>query len=110
MEEAIAPFHDIVTTTDARRALKLLADGERFDLILCDIRMPEMTGLEFHAELELANPAQASCVVMMSGGFPRRPGDPPIVLPRPLLEKPFTIEQILALMRDAMQRELRSTV
>jgi hypothetical protein len=41
----------------------------------------------------------------MSGGFHRRPGDPPIVLPRPLLEKPFEIKQVLSLMTAAMQRE-----
>ena len=41
----------------------------------------------------------------MSGGFNRRPGDPPVLLPSPLLEKPFTINQVLSLMRAAMQRE-----
>ena len=83
----------------------MLAAGHRFHLILCDIRMPEMTGIEFHARLERDNPAQASRVILMSGGFTRRPGDPPIVLPRPFLEKPFKIEQVLALMREAMPCE-----
>jgi len=30
------------------------------------------------------------------------------VLPRPLLEKPFQIEQVLKLMSEAMQREPRN--
>jgi signal transduction histidine kinase len=105
MQEVMEPFHDLVTMTDARRALELLATGEFFDVILCDMRMPDMTGLDFHTRLRSDNPAQANRVVLMSGGFTRRPGDPPIVLPRPLLEKPFIIEQVLALMREAMQRE-----
>jgi PAS domain S-box-containing protein len=105
MQEALAPHHDLVTTTDARHALELLAAGQRFDLILCDIRMPEMTGIDFHSRLHAADPVQASRVVLISGGFSRRPGDPPIALPRPLLEKPFTIEQVLLLMRKAMHRE-----
>jgi PAS domain S-box-containing protein len=105
MQEALAPYHDVVTTTDARRALELLAAGQRFDVILCDMRMPEMTAIDFHARLGTDNPAQASRVVLMSGGFTRRRGDPSIVLPRPILEKPFAIEQVLSLIREAMRRE-----
>jgi CheY-like chemotaxis protein len=105
MQEALAPYHDVVTTTDARSALELLAAGQRFDVILCDMRMPEMMGIDFHARLTADNPAQASRVVMMSGGFARRRGDPSLVLPRPILEKPFAIEQVLSLMREATRRE-----
>jgi signal transduction histidine kinase len=43
LQEAVEPAHDIVTTTDAHRGLEMLASGQRFDLILCDIRMPQMT-------------------------------------------------------------------
>ena len=64
-----------------------------------------MTGLDFHTRLEADDAGQASRVVLMTGGFTRRPGDPPIVLPRPLLEKPFTIVQVLSLMGEAMKRE-----
>jgi CheY-like chemotaxis protein len=105
MAEAMAPFHDMVTMTDAHEALELLAGGQRFDVILCDMRMPDMTGIDFHSRLGADNPSQASRVILMSGGFTRRPGDPPLVLPRPLLEKPFGIEQVLSLMREAMARE-----
>jgi signal transduction histidine kinase/CheY-like chemotaxis protein len=106
IQEALAPSHDVVVITDARRALKLLASGQRFDVILCDMRMPEMTGVDFHTRLGTDNAAQASRVVLMSGGYTHRAGDPAIVLlPRPLLEKPFSIAQVLSLMREAMQRE-----
>ncbi len=107
MQEALAPQHDVVTTTDASQALKLLAAGQRFDLILCDMRMPEMTGTDFCTRVGTDNPSQASRVVLMSGGYTRgHPGDPlPMALLRPLLEKPFAIEQVLSLMRESMQRE-----
>jgi PAS domain S-box-containing protein len=105
MQEALAVSHDVVTTTSVRHALALLAAGRRFDVILCDIRMPEMTGFDFYAQLQTDNPAQANRVVLMSGGVTPRHGDLPISLPIPLLEKPFELEQILSLMREAMQRE-----
>jgi PAS domain S-box-containing protein len=104
MQEAMGDTHELVTTTNAGRALELLAAGERFDLILCDIRMPQMTGIDFYAQLAIDDPAQASRVVLMSGGITRRHGDLPVTLPRPLLEKPFELEQVLALMREAMQK------
>jgi CheY-like chemotaxis protein len=105
VEEALASIHTVVATTDARQALQLLAAGQHFDVILCDIRMPEMTGVDFLSRLEIDNPAQASRVVLMSGGYVCRPEDPPIVRSRKLLEKPFTIDQVSSLMREAMQRE-----
>jgi PAS domain S-box-containing protein len=105
IKEALEPSHDVIAITDVRAALELLASGQHFDLILCDMRMPEMTGLDFHTRLEADDAGQASRVVLMTGGFTRRPGDPPIVLPRPLLEKPFTIVQVLSLMGEAMKRE-----
>jgi PAS domain S-box-containing protein len=105
MQEAMAPFHDVVTTTSAHQGLELLRAGQRFDLILCDMRMPSMTGIDFSVQLGTENPAQASHVVLMTGGYTRAPGDPSVALPRLLLEKPFNIEQVLLLMRQAMQRE-----
>src|SRR5690606_37778100 len=43
--------HEVVTTPTAAQALAWLKAGESFDVILCDIMMPQMTGMEFHAEL-----------------------------------------------------------
>ena len=103
IQEALALSHDVVTATNARQALERLAAGEVFDLILCDVRMPEMTGLDFYRVLAADNPDQASRVVLMSGGFTRRPGETASVFSRPVLEKPFEIEQVLALMHDALQ-------
>ncbi len=106
LEEALQTSHDVVATTEAGRALELLAAGQRFDLILCDVRMPRMTGLDFHAQLTALDPSQARRVVLMSGYFSRRPGDPPQVLPAPVLEKPFGIERVLLLLHESMQAEL----
>jgi PAS domain S-box-containing protein len=105
MQEALAPFHDLVTTTDAREALAWLAAGQRFDLILCDVLMPEMAGIDFHARLAKDDAAQASRVVLMSGGFSPRAGEAPMAPQSPVLEKPFAIAQVLSLMREAKQRE-----
>jgi CheY-like chemotaxis protein len=42
--------------------------GEKFDLILCDLMMPEMTGMDLHRELSRVAPEQASRMIFLTGG------------------------------------------
>src|SRR5437899_695748 len=51
-------------------ALALLAN-EAFDLVMIDIRMPELDGPSFYRELERRNPDQARRVMFMPGGAVR---------------------------------------
>jgi len=60
--------HDVTPAAGARAALELLGKGERFDAVLCDLMMPEMTGMDLHAELERAYPEMARRTVFLSGG------------------------------------------
>jgi len=60
--------HDVVVSTRARDALARIDGGERFDLILCDLMMPEAGGIEVHAHLERIDPKLASRIVFMTGG------------------------------------------
>jgi len=60
--------HDVTAVNRAREALELLDGGARFDVILCDVMMPEMTGMALHAELRRRIPDQADRVVFMTGG------------------------------------------
>ncbi|MFS8068297.1 MAG: ATP-binding protein [Byssovorax sp.] len=60
--------HDVEAVTSARGALDLLFAGRRFDLILCDMMMPEQTGEGLHAELAAKLPDQAERMVFLTGG------------------------------------------
>ncbi len=58
--------HEVVAHTDAREALPRLESGEvAFDVVLCDLQMPEMDGVEFVRHL--ANIAYAGGLVLVSG-------------------------------------------
>ena len=64
----LGSIHEVVTANRAQDALERIRKGERFDVILCDLMMPEMTGMELHAELVDAVPEQAEKVVFLTGG------------------------------------------
>ncbi len=59
---------DVVTAENPREALAGIDRGEDYDLIICDMMMPHMTGAEFHAELERRASALAERMVFMTGG------------------------------------------
>jgi signal transduction histidine kinase len=64
----VATSHDVVVVFRAQEALQRVKSGERFDVILCDLLMPEMTGINlYHALVEVA-PDQADRMVFMTGG------------------------------------------
>ncbi len=54
--------------TEAPDGLSRIESGERFDVILCDVMMPEMSGVEFYQKLQAIAPEQAARVVFVTGG------------------------------------------
>jgi CheY-like chemotaxis protein/anti-sigma regulatory factor (Ser/Thr protein kinase) len=60
--------HEVVVLTSAREAHARLTGGERFDVILCDVMMPEMSGMDLHQELESHAPELAERFVFLTGG------------------------------------------
>jgi two-component system cell cycle sensor histidine kinase/response regulator CckA len=60
--------YETETTTRAFEALELIRSGERYDLILCDLMMPDLTGMELHRELQKLAPDQADRMIFLTGG------------------------------------------
>ncbi len=93
--------HDVQVLTGARSALSRIGEGERYDVILCDLMMPELTGMDLHSELARVAPDQAERLVFMTGGA-FTPGAREFLerVPNPRVEKPFVIAQLRALVRE----------
>ncbi len=65
----LAPPHEVVIETGARAALGRIDGGDgRFDVVMCDLMMPEMTGMELHARLAASAPGLAARMVFLTGG------------------------------------------
>ncbi len=60
--------HDITCVGSAATALELISSGDDFDVILSDLLMPTMTGMDFHREVEAAHPEEAHKFVFMTAG------------------------------------------
>jgi len=60
--------HDVITTTSAQEALDRIRSGELFDMILCDLMMPQLSGMDLHAQLAEEVPDQAARMVFITGG------------------------------------------
>lgn len=81
--------HRVVTADSGREALERLSK-EHYDVILTDIRMPDIDGCALYREIERRWPAQATRVIFVTGDtlasalreFVSQSG-------RPVIEKPF---------------------
>ncbi len=86
--------HDVQTEDDAKRALQRCGE-ERYDIILCDIMMPSMSGDKFYSELKATQPTLESHVVFMTGGV-LTPNTEEFLasVDRPVLRKPLNLDEL----------------
>jgi CheY-like chemotaxis protein len=93
--------HDVEVATRARAALERLRGGEAFDVILCDVMMPEMSGLELHAELSRTDSRLAERIIFITGGaFSAQTQAVLDGMPNECISKPFDIGGLRALVSE----------
>jgi DNA-binding NtrC family response regulator len=67
-------------------------------VIVCDLMMPEVTGMDLYAELERSRPELVRRVVFMTGGaLTARAREFLARVTNPRLEKPFDLERLRAI-------------
>jgi signal transduction histidine kinase/ActR/RegA family two-component response regulator len=100
LRRALGRDVDVVLASSAHEALAILEHDVRFDVVLCDIMMPDVTGIELFERVSIEFPALRDRFVFMTGGafgatmqqFIDR-----AELPR--LEKPFDVRDLRRLIR-----------
>ena len=96
--------HDVVTASSGREALRLLRKDD-FDLVLCDLMMPDLSGQQLYDLAIEKQPHLAARFVFITGGaftataarFVKR-------VPNPVIEKPFSPQKL----RELVARSIAS--
>lgn len=103
LSEQIGRVHHVTVAPSADAAMGMLAGGQRFDVVLCDLRMPGMSGDVFYTRVRESDPELAQGFIFMTGvgfgadieRFLKSSG-------RPLLEKPFPAEDALTAIAEVV--------
>ncbi len=97
----LAPVHEVTVLHSGRAALEHLLEGAEYDVIFCDLLMPEMTGMDLFETLERRAPQVAGRFVFLSGGaFTSQARTFRERVPNPFLDKPCTAAVLLAAVGD----------
>ncbi len=68
MARLLKAEHDVVIMRDGREAAELLLAGRTFDVVFCDLMMPNMSGVQLYGRILASRPELAERVVFMTGG------------------------------------------
>jgi signal transduction histidine kinase len=91
------------TGTEALRMLTQDEEGQRFDMILCDLHMPELSGMDLHARLASVYPALADKMVFMTGGtFSEKSREFVNRVSNACIDKPIDLPRLRALLASAV--------
>lgn len=103
LAEFLEPLGHHVTFAETGRVALDRVEKEDFDLVLTDLRMPDLNGRELYAELQRRAPGLAARTIFvtgdtLSGNFEQFLDE----AGRPVIEKPFTPHEI----REIVSKEL----
>jgi signal transduction histidine kinase len=68
LDRVLSRRHDVTLAGDGAEALALIVAGRRFDLVLCDLMMPRLTGMDLFERVQELAPEQVSAFVFLTGG------------------------------------------
>jgi two-component system, OmpR family, KDP operon response regulator KdpE len=103
LERALAAHgYQVVSVADPHSAYEML-DESKFDLVLLDLRLPQMAGDTFFLAVVRRWPRLRGRVILMSGDpSPHQPEWPPELLECPVLQKPFSLDTLMGMVAGAL--------
>ena len=94
--------HEVLEAHSGKRALEILRDVERVDLMITDYAMPKMNGMELAT---IARELRPDLPILLATGYAELPSGPAIDLPR--IDKPYHQERLAAGIAMAVQTRRR---
>lgn len=93
--------HEVSWSTDPVEALSWIRDGQRFDVIISDVMMPRLSGLDLLTLIQQIDPDQAARLVFLTASV--LPGDLEATfagVPNTVFRKPLNIAELRAFVRE----------
>ncbi len=104
VRRTLETLHDVSVVNRAQDAIEMLRAGERFDVIFCDVMMPNVTGIDFFNEVSALAPSEIEKIVFLTGGaFASQARQFLETIPNVQLNKPFTPDELRSLVRDRLE-------
>ncbi|MBI5518403.1 MAG: response regulator [Deltaproteobacteria bacterium] len=104
VQRTLSADHEVLAVESAAEALRQIIAGAHFDVILCDLMMPQMTGMELHAVLSQVAREQAGRMIFVTGGaFTIAARAFLDEIPNQRLEKPFDAMHLRTLINDRIR-------
>jgi CheY-like chemotaxis protein len=109
LERVLSREHHVERATDGVDALARLRLDQDYDIVLCDMMMPRMNGMELFERIAGAYPKLASRFVFMTGGA-TRPDVQAFLdsVPNEKLYKPFSVPAVKSLVSRLVEAHGRS--
>jgi CheY-like chemotaxis protein len=93
----LAKLHDVEAITNGRAALAHLLESPPYDLVLCDLMMADVSGMQVFEEVRRRRPEHARAFVFMTGGvFDPKVAEFLASVPNDCVDKPFDIRAEVA--------------
>jgi PAS domain S-box-containing protein len=87
----------VIGETVAERALERIVSDAELDVIVCDVMMPGMSGIDLHERVARERPERAARFVFITGGtYTARARDYLERIPNERLSKPFDVNELIA--------------
>ena len=101
LSRLLSDEHDVEVRTTGQEALDALLGDRQFDVVMCDLLMPGMSGMALYEQLRTARPGLERRLVFMTGGaFTHRAAEFLNTVDNPRVEKPFDVRKVRRLVRE----------
>ena len=100
----LGDVHDVQTAVGAQEALRVLTSDRAFDVVLCDLQMPDVSGAELYAIVRSRFPALADRFIFVTGGA--FSSDAKRFLEESscaVIHKPFRVEELLTMIESKIE-------
>lgn len=105
LRRIFAGSHEVTVALRGKDALSILDTGAEFDVVLCDVVMPDFSGLQVYEAIRQRHPRLLDRFVFITGGALQEKSRAFLQsITNPVLSKPFELGTLRELVRRLVSR------